>query len=422
MLREEKVRDDNIIWSTFIYLATGVFQKAGGFLLLPFLMATLSPGEFSRYGLFSSVLVLFPQTLSLNIHGASTRLIFDYTTPKSRASFAKTVLVAAVSFSCISLLAAGFGVYIVSYQDPVTLGKWSYRAFLFVAVCSTVVIQFGLAMARIHRQAHQFSVLSISKSTGVLLLYLAVTYFVEGTYRVVVFTYGIILFCVALFALKMVWPRIESGDLNFSVLKPSLKFSIPTVVNFLAFWVIGVSGRWIGNIYLPLGQMADYVLLTFLVAGVGIFGRALFDARLPDISEAFAEQEYASGMRIIQSVTSIAVAFVILAYLAVVLVVEQVPSIIPEGYQPDLLLIGIAAVASLLDCLYLYGLQTLRACKQTGMQAISATVSAITVLVLSFVLTPVMGTLGLIVATATGYLVQGLQSVFLSARAYGRLA
>jgi len=422
MLREAKVRDDNIIWSTFIYLATGVFQKAGGFLLLPFLVATLSPAEFSRYGLFSSVLVLFPQTLSLNIHGASTRLIFDYNTPKSRASFAKTVLVAAVSFSCVLLLAVGVGVRILPHHDPVTLGKWSYQVFLFVAVCSTVVIQFGLAMARIHRQAHQFSILSISKSTGVLLLYLSVASLFEGTYGVVVFTYGTALLCVACIALMMVWPKIKLGIINLNVLKPSLRFSIPTVINFLAFWIIGTSGRWIGTIYLPLGQMADYVLLTFLISGIGIFGRALFDARLPDIGEAFAKQRYDSGKKIIQAVTGIAVAFVIVSYLAVVAIVEYVPSIIPEGYQPGLLLIGIAAVASLLDCLYLYGLQTLRACKQTGMQAISATVSAITVVVLSFVLTPVMGTLGLIVATATGYLVQGMQSVFLSARAYSRLA
>lgn len=407
------------VWiDTLIYLATGILQKAGGFLLLPILVATLPPADFTRYGLFISIVQVLSKGASLNLHSAPTRLVFDYGSHKKQASMLKTSLLGALAGVCVTVGLLVATLRLFSIEDPVTQGENVIYIVVFGSVFGTVGAEYGLAVFRIYRKPISFSIVSIGKSVGPVVLYLGLTGLITGSFFHVGIAYVTSLLLVGGGAVW--WTRLyrQSGHVDAGMFWEGVRFSFPTFLNFLGIWMVGMSGRWIGTWFMPLSELADYTLLTFIVAGAGMAGRALFHARIPGIGSAFASEEIQRGRRIIFQTTSITAVLVLLGYLLAFVGLNFFGFLVPDAYRPTNALLSIALAASMFDCLYLYGIQSLIALKRTEVMPIATGVGAICVVLLSMVLAYYLGEIGLITAMAIGYSVQGGLSIFLSRRMY----
>lgn len=396
------------------YVAAGALQKAAALLLVPFLVATLSPADFARYGLFTSLIVLLPRVLSLNVHSAPTRLLFDYGSPKDRAALLTSSLLASLGLTGLALVLILGALRIVPEADFLTDGRTDLQAGIALCVLLSVCVQFALAVARISGRARLFAAISVLQTAGVVALYVAAAGALQGSFPLVIASYAVGLAVVSCVGLYGVRQSCAAGEFRTDLAHAAFRFAAPTVVSFLAVWAITSSGRWVGAHLLGLDAIAGYILLTFLLSGMGMFGRALFDAALPAIGEAFAAGRHDTGERIIRRTTIAACTVVTCAYAAISAGLRWLPLPIPSAYVPGLDLLAAALAASLFDCLYLYGMQLLTALKRTRVLANATLAAAFAVLLLSVVLGRAWGTFGLISATTIGISIQGLLSIALS--------
>ncbi len=330
-------------------------------------------------------------------------------------------MAAAVGATTLILGAALVFVRIIEFSDAVTLGSLLIQLALCVGIVCTICLEFGLAVLRIYRESFKFSLLATVKSFGIVAAYIVAIMVVPSSYFLVVCVYALVLIGVALLSFRLVRQQLDGGYWRKELLTPALKFSGPTVVNFIAIWLIGMSGRWIGAHYLPLERLADYTLLTILIGAVGMLGRALFDARIPDIGSKFAKGQYKNGFGVIRNTALAATVLVVVAYAFAFVAFNLFANWIPDGYHASNQLLAVALIAGLFDCVYLFGLQSLLASKRTDLQAAGTTISAVIVVGLSFVMVQNLGSLGLVLAMAVGYALLATISWCLARRTYRRL-
>jgi len=406
-----------------IYIGTGFFQKVGSFLFLPLIISTLPPSELTRFGLFMSVIVLAPRLVSFNIHSASTRLLFDLDSTADRSSLLKTTLVAGVLSSVVISLALFFLANTVfGLRDPVTLGSAPLQLSLLVIVVMSIGVQFTMSVARIYSNAMLFSAVAVFEKCLPVAVFFALLAFMDTDYSLVLYAYCIGVSIVALSALYSVRERYSGGNLSPAFLSSALRFSFPTAINFLVIWVVSSSGRWIGAYYIPLEELAGYTLLTFILGGVSMIGRSLFDARLPAIGKSFASGELDRGRSIIFRTCRVSSVLVTLVYLAAFAFTAfiSVPALDP--YLPGLPLLLLAFVINLVDCVSLYSFQLMTALKRTDTLAFSNIIAGLTTVVLSLILVREYRASGLMLATTAGYMLQAAVTLYMANRGFSMQA
>lgn len=406
--------------SAIIYVGTGLLQKAGSFILLPFLIATLSPSDFTRFGLFVSLVMLMSRLLPLNVQSASIRLVFDHDSSADQASLLKTVLWCSLGLTTISLVIILVSMTFSGYKDPTSQGDLVTQIMIAVVILASVVILFLLASARVYSQAHMFAMLSIAQTFGVIIVYIVLATWFSGSYQLVVFSHALVISFVAIIGLIGFRKRLALGHFHWALAKESFVFAAPTAVSFATLWLISTSGRWIGAYYIPLEDLANYTLLTFIIGAVGMIGRALFDARIPKIGKLFAAQRLAQGRKIIWQTGTLTAVLVVLVYVGMAVGIHMLHAPLPAAYVPQLGLLALAGVIGLFDAVYLASFQMLTALKRTNVQAIAMILAGIVVILTSLVLVKELQIIGLILATAVGYALQAIILVIIANRAYHR--
>lgn len=407
-----------LIINSMVYISTGFLQKAGNFLLVPFLIATLSPADFSRFGLYLSLLALLPRVLSLNVHSAATRLVFDFNSSKSRATLLKTSLLIGGGTTGLGVASVFLVLHLLDYRDPASLGIISLQITIAATILVIVGVDFALAVARVYSKAGVFATISIARTLGPLILYLLLTIWASGSYAGVLYTYALALTGVCLYSLYATKPYFIEGHFRWDFAKSALQFSFPTVISFLSLWLISSSGRWIGAYFIPLAALADYTLLTISIGAIGMIVRALFDARIPTIGTTFSSSHYVQGKLIVWRTSLAAAILVTFAYIGIFLLGYVINLPIPPAYVPDLELLAMSYFISVTDCIYIANFQMLIALKKTGMQALAMIIAGITVVVVSIILVREFLAFGLLLSTATGYIIQSVILYVVAQREY----
>jgi len=397
-----------------IYLAAVIARQMAGLLLLAILVATISAPDFTRFGLMVSAFALLVPTLSLNLHLAPARLFFDCTDEAGRANLLKSSLSGALALASLGILATLVALRLTGWQEPVSDGSLELQLGLAFVTVSLVVTQFGANLFRIRGRAGAFFLLVVIQAFGLIAAVLVLGRTVGAGMRSLILAYLTTQLLASSFVLWAGRGLLSQGRLERDALLASFHYSWPTAVHLVALWAITASGRWIGSGYLPLADLAAYTLMTQIVVGIGALGRALFDARLPEMASGFASEEPLSGVRLANQTTALSLALTVMAYAALAALVFVFSIPIPSAYRPTPLLLALAMLANLCDAAYVRGVQILHLSKRTREQA-AATVSAgFVTVILSFVLVGVGGDTGLMAAVVIGL---SLQAVFSNRRA-----
>lgn len=395
---------------TAFYLLGSIIQRVAQLLLLPFLIAVLTPGEFTRFGLMVSAVMVLAPLFSLNIHLAPGRLYFDYDRPEEQSDLLFSCISGSLSLATLALVVLIGLLQLSGTPEPVSFGRLDIQVWVAMILLFTVLWEFGTMTMRIWGRARFFAAASTVHSFGILGAFLALGLVLQDGFRRSVVAVALGLAAGGVVAMVHVFRLVRRGNLRRIMLAKSLAYSGPTVMHFLALWVVGNSGRWIGTIYMDLDDLAAYTLVTLIIMAMTMISRALFQALLPEISRPFASQDYHRGTRIIHFAMVGSIIMLVAVYLGlyVVLFVLNLP--LPAKYSPTPLLLIIAGTANLCDALFMRGAWILTRLKKTGVMAIATSLSAAATIVMSFALVRNLGDLGLVVAVAGGFAIQGAVS------------
>ncbi len=405
---------------TSLYLLARGLQHLGGLLLLPLLVASLSSEEFTRYGLMTSAFQLLVPILSLNLHLAPVRLYFDHQDTGGRARLLVSALASACALTVAGLALIVTLLQLLDYPEPVALGAWDVQSLIGLSILFIVVADFGKLLMVIRGEAHLYAAVAAGQSFGLLLLFLLIRRLPIPGLQQVVWSYCVSLGLIAFLASVYSRRFLAGGRLSRAELGAALAYSWPTVVHLVASWAVVSSGRWIGAFHMPLEKLAPFTLMTLLVGVIGVLPRSLFEARLPDIGSAFGAGRYREGAGVIRGTAALGLGTVAAVYAVAFFALFRLGLELPAGYQPTPALLGFAALASLLDSLYLGGIQILHALKKTQIQASSSIFSGVLTVTLSVVLVRTHAVTGLMLAIVAGIALQSITSNLLAQRYLGR--
>jgi len=401
-----------------LYLLGGSLQKAAHLLLLPFLVAVLTPEEFTRFGLMVSAVAILTPLFSLNAHLAPGRLYFDYEQPHRQAELLFSSLLGALGFVTLGLVACVCVLRLGGVIEPISLGSLDVQTWVSLVVVLLVAGDFGLTLIRIRGDAAVFFVASAVSGFGILGAFLALGPWVEDGFLRSIIAVAAGRGAAAAIVLVHAGKYLRGARFRWSMLGKSLSYSWPTTFHVLALWAVSQSGRWIGTRYMSLGELAPYTLVTQIVVAGMMISRALFEARRPDIGAAFGRGAPRQAVQILRNTMLASLALVFVMYLGLYFAFFVLHLSLPESYAPTPALLIAAGVACALDTVYLQGVHILHGLKKTRSQAVSTVLSGAVTVALSFALASRYGDHGLIVAMAIG---MGLQAVVSNGLAWYKL-
>ena len=378
--------------------------------LVALLVTSLPAAEFARYGLMTSALALLAPLFTLNLQLAPARLAFDCRDPSERAALYGSTWLVASAATLVGSLALLAVLQVLEIRDPLTQGGLGLQLLVVAALLGLVSMQLAGTVMRVDGDARGVFANTAIFGVGLLAAFLAVTGSGGGGLREVALAYAAAAVTAGLAGLAMVRLRLRGARFDARQLRAALAYAWPTALHLLAVWGLASSGQWIGARALPLETLAPYVLANLLIGGVSTIPRALFEARLPEIGSAFARGELASGMRTISGTTLLAGAAVVAIYAAAAALLFGVGVELPPAYALPPGLLAAAGAANLLDALYLRGIQTLQALKQTGTQAAATIGAGLTTVLLSVLWVGAFGIGGLIAALVVGRALQAIAS------------
>lgn len=142
-----------------LYAVGSVVGKVVGLVLLPFLTRTLSPAEFGRYDVLSTLQSAVTSVLLLGLDVAATRLFVDLRAQEQRRMFASWLtLVAALLVPCTAVFLLARSALSTSLFG--TTGLSTAIALTGVAIVGSALQLVGLTALRNHRRPGAFAAVS----------------------------------------------------------------------------------------------------------------------------------------------------------------------------------------------------------------------------------------------------------------------
>jgi len=377
------------------FLASATFQRAVGFLMMTYLTLHLGAEEFSRYSLFLSLLVLFSGAGGLALQFAPLRLSFDCRSDTERASLLKTVLIGSV-VACLSLYLFLLALSHLTSWIPVNVLSPTELAMSGMIICGTVVYELALTVFRYEGHIRRYAGL-------IAINVVLTTIFVIGfeALRGPALTSILIGYLAALIltlaqSTYELSSRLKNGLFSKKVLTTALHYSGPIAAHSLCIWVIQHAGRWIGTAFISLDEIAPYLVLVQIVSVVGMLGRSIFDSAVPQIGHFIQEETWSKIETLTWKLAAIAGTLVLIAYLGAAALLYATPIKWPTYVVIAPKLLGLALIISLVDIMYVRGIQILQATKRTSAQARLSAAAAIVVSVANLFLARQYGAIGLV--------------------------
>jgi O-antigen/teichoic acid export membrane protein len=399
---------------TALYLAAQIVQRVGNLILLSMLVLILTASEFSRYGLLMSSLSLIGVAFSLNLHFSPNRLLFDYTDPEDQADFLKTVLLGSLGLDVMFLGLLLLGIGLLQIDEPISQGDLQIQLWVALSIIALMIVDFSKNVMRAEGRAVLFLLTEILRQIGLVGLFLVLSGLLADGLLAFGIAFTLSALIAGVLALLPSYRRILRGRFRWHMFRNALSYTAPTVVHAIMMWVLWSSGRWIGIRYMTLEALAPYMLITQITLIVNMFSRSLFEARIPEISTAFASGQVREAQRIIQQLVALALPIIALIYGGLYVVVFVLKWELPFDYAPTVPLLAFSLLANVFDALYLRGIQILGGLKRTPVQAVGTFFSGMVTVLISFPLAEQGGDTGLILALTFGLLLQALVSNLLA--------
>lgn len=254
-----------IIKNTTLYTIGNIVPQAAGFFLLPIYTRFLTPAD---YGIVSSMQVLntiLAIIFTLAVERSVYRLYWDYKTEKEKKDYLGSIVVA---LGCIATIVLAL---LFLFKDFVGLIYKSipFYPFYVYAILTAYFSVFGLVpkiYLQLQQKAGSFVILSImqfvANTAFILWFIVGLKAGAEGMLKGQMIGSGIMLPVFLFIGFKIINFTVKP-----SILKESLKFSLPMIPTLLSAWVLNLSDRIFIERYFSLADVGIYSL-GYKIAGL----------------------------------------------------------------------------------------------------------------------------------------------------------
>lgn len=395
-----KLKANNFIGGTSIYLASNILNGIIPFILLPILTRYLAPSEYGEVAMFQTLLGALGAFTGSVFVGAAGRKYYD--SNLSRDELAEFI------GSCIQLIAIfSTLVFIILWIFQNQFSEWlslkpTYIMFAVMTAACSAIISIRLSQWQVQKLALKFGMLQISQSLVNMLLSLLFVVVMlkgaEGRINAQIITASIFL-CISLFLLNrdhllnvFVWRK--------DYIEEALKFGIPLIPHIAGGFLLTTVDRFVINREIGLAEAGIYMVAIQLTAAISIVFNAINKAYVPWLFEKLKENNHQQKIKIVKY-TYIWFSLIILgALLSFVIGPYIVVLVAGEKYAEAGKVIGWLALGQGFQGMYLMVTNYIFYSKKTGLLSIASLSSGILNLILLVALVRILGLEGASIAFA----------------------
>ena len=271
------------------YSVLGFLRPAIFIFLIPIYLAELTEAEYGMYGLMMDFAMLSTIFMSLKINTAMLTNYYDYVDDEVKVQkYLSSVYAFSLVFGVFMVLISLFiGPSLFRLADPTE--EMLFYPYGITVVLFTLFTELNLnyiVYLKNKKNIIRYSVVLLTQIISVVILQvLLIVVFDRGLQGALE---GVVIGNIMVTAVVLFFERkIITFSLDWSMIKSSLKFSIPLIPYLVIYWFLTRSGKTFLSRETDLDTVGIYNLLITL-AGLVIFGvEAIINAIRPFLFEAF---------------------------------------------------------------------------------------------------------------------------------------
>lgn len=315
------------------FMGGNILQKASQFLLLPLLVASMTPAEFSRFGLFSSGVVLAVTIITANLHLSFGRIWFDYDALEGRVSALFTVSSVGLSLLAVGLSLAFLVWNVAGVVDPLTLGNPWMFVLAAAATFTLAATQVIPLLFRVIDRPVLFVVAIALLGFGQLAGYVVALRYAPDALSAALLAYLAAQLALIGLGVALGWQWYSIARFTPRAVHLGLDYSLGTTLHQIVNWATLQSGRWIGATCIGAASMAAYTLTTYVYLAMMIVVNMLFETMRVETLTRFARGDLSTAERGLDRLLLLAFCAVAVMLVALCGVVFWQDRVLPEAYR-----------------------------------------------------------------------------------------
>lgn len=390
--------------SSGIYILASVASPLISLVLAPFLTRNLSPSDFGILTITNTSIALTAGITQLGLASAFFRAYsYDFSSQQDK----RDVVATATSLLCLSSMLVVIVLALMSSTVAHVLFGRSTSGNYILLACGVVLLQNltvpGMAWLRAESRPFAFSLLSISN----VVVTLAVTIYLLGVLHWGVSGaiiangagYGFIVICTLPIIILRAGLKIRT-----KIMRNLLSFGLPLVLNFVAYWILQFSDRYLLGLFTSLAETARYAVAYSLGSALSVVIIGPFAIAWPATVFAIAKRKDAAQVfKLVFRWFSLLLLFS--AYCLSLVGIWLLNQFFPVAYHSAAFVIPIVAVSISFYGVYYVFKSGLDIRRKTWLISVYTTIAALINVALNFFLIPHYGAMGAAVSTLFAYIV-----------------
>ena len=407
----------NLVKSSGIYAVASIASPFVTLVLAPFLTRSLSRADYGALAVLSTVIALGAGVTQLGLSSAFFRAYnYDYESAKDRSGIFSTVI-ALLSLSSAPLVmatlllapwVAGLLFNSSSFSDPI-------RFAALVILLQNLTVP-GFAWLRAENRSGYFSVLSIINLLATLSTTLVFVGMLHMGITGAILAVGAGYACVVICTLPVIVQRARVHP-RFDIARNLLSFGVPLVFNFVSYWVLQLSDRYLLSRFGSLPQTASYAVAYSLGSVLSVVVLSPFLLAWPSSMFTIAKRKDAAMVfRSVFRWLSIVLLFAAFAFSLVSTAFLDI--FFPSAYHSAAEVIPVIALSIIFYGVYNIFSIGVGIQRKTWFTALSTASAALVNVALNIVLIPLHGAIGAATSTLIAYAFLALISYVINQRLY----
>lgn len=407
----------SLLKNSGIYTLSSLAAPLVSLVLMPFLAHHLSRADYGALAVLNTAIALFAAVTQLGLGSAFFRSYsYDYESQSDRLSVLSTVV---VLVSLVSIPVTIAAMIMAPWLAELLLKSPSYSVPVSLAAVAILVQNLtvpGLSWLRAENRAVSYVMLSIAN----LLVTLGVTIVLVNVMHMGIIGPMIATGAGYAFVLVSTLPLVllRAGVRpRFDVAWGLLTFGLPNVANYISFWVLQLSDRYLLSHFMSLTQTASYAVAYTLGGALNVFILGPLSLAWPPFAFTIAKRKDAAHIfQIVFRWYSIVLLFA--AYGLSLLSIGMLDVLFPPVYHSAAPVIPIITVSIVFWGVYGFFVTGIGIRRKMWLLVMFMTFAALVNVGCNIALIPSYGSIGAAVSTLIAYIVLALIGYIVTQRIY----
>lgn len=382
--------------NTIIYFIGTFGSKIISFLLVPFLTVYLTPSDLGKIDLIIMISLVIVPLVSLNIGESVLRFQLESvgSSEKSKVIISNSIFV--LAFGGITLFIFTLPFIVITHMDFIV---YLYCYFYIMTLSYLIILQQYI---KANNKNILFATSSILSSGLLILLSFIFLKILDLGINGVLMAYTLSSFpSIILIMYKCeIFKLIDYNNINQSLLKDMIKFSLPLVPNSIFWWIMQISDRFFIAAFLGSYYVGLYAVTTKLPALINIINSIFTQAwRISAIENKDISKDYYSKVFFI-----LAYSLGIIVSIFILFSEQFFDFLFDPSFKHELNYVGLLFLSTFFSALSAFIETNYMVNFKTKFILYSTTVGAGVNIILNFILIPYFGLTGAAFATLLSFL------------------